>query len=441
MDPHPAPHHHPPTPSPALVALPLAPARPLLPAYTDPALAFSPYPPRPRLKRSHVSEDPPLAPSVQSLDYPPAVVCQPAPGRDSSWGTHLRGRSAGSSLDPIKEWPAAEDGLGLHFGPGAPRPPATSRDDDSAPRATKRLRVAPDHEAFERLTLAGAAGSNTPVAPSQFASLPVAPAPSSRPFTPGPRPTAPPLPVAPLPAAFPPPLALAPGSSPTSRTVSLPAAPPTSPVTASPTLALAPAPPVGTGGLPTVPWAQSAFFRPPPQSPRLADADEQSPPTEEVMMLPATGSIDLSPHRVYVASLDDDDDEEDDVSGGGGDAPVAINPLAVRAATTAGGADLPAALVARLRREAERAHRGEVVLYRPPASFHDLGAGEDEGGGASGGGSARGRALREQREQREHSWAEFERAREREEALHDADIQADAAAGTDGDGMDVDMEL
>ncbi|BGP42342.1 hypothetical protein JCM10449v2_006347 [Rhodotorula kratochvilovae] len=439
MESHP-PHHHPPTPSPSLLPLPLSPYPPPplsapLPAYTDPALALnlSPYPPRPRLKRSHASADSPAASfSASESAAPAAVVVQPAPGHES-WGAHLRGRSAGSSLDPIKEWPAAEAadgagaGLGLQFGGDAARP-AAGRDDQEPPRrATKRLRVAPDHEAFERLSLASPAGGNAvagaPLA-SSFHALALQQAPSY-PFAAPPRPAGAQLPAPPLPHAFPAPISLplAPSSSPTTRTTSLPAAPPTSPVSSSFPAPVGP-PAAGTG-LPTVPWAQSAFFR--AGEPALQRGQEEQ---EEVTMLPARGSIDLSPHRVYVASLDDDSPPPSPSPPAAAE-PVAINPLALRLTGVAEG--LPAALLARLKKEAERATRGEVVLYRPPPNFHALGVGEDGEG-------ARARALRERRERREESWAEFERMREREEALHDAEaLEADEEAIAEG--MDVEMEL
>ncbi|GAA5910120.1 hypothetical protein JCM8208_000962, partial [Rhodotorula glutinis] len=110
-----------------------------------------------------------------------------------------------------------------------------------------------------------------------------------------------------------------------------------------------------------------------------------------------------------------------------------INPLAVRAAALEG---LPASLVANLRREADKAQRGELVLYRPPPSLHALGSG--------------GRVEQEARERREESWREYEVMREREEAVHDAGDDDDGAVGDGADmeqdeamqGMeDVEMEL
>ncbi|GAA5842083.1 hypothetical protein JCM9279_002781 [Rhodotorula babjevae] len=464
---------HPPPPP---LSAPLAAATntdPLVSALHPPA-----YPARPRLKRVHASADTHTRTSTLNAQLAEAAaVVQPPPPPSGQgqpqgppWSAHLRQRSTSSNLDPIKESAAEADpqgaatspdratwatrstgeGLGLDFG-AARQPLAGGRvqdDDGNEPPRRKRIRLAPDHEAFGRLSLA---------VPSPSPSS-AEPAPAFLPHPPAPYPVAPPhLPSTsqPLPssgagafsaAAVPPPHHFAspparqrtPSSPLAGGASSLPAAPPTSPVTAA-----APPPAAGTGGLPTVPWGQSAFF--PSATAAVAgtgaapgdegmDADEH-----EVTMLPASGSVDLSPHRIYVASLSPSPPSSPVSTS----APLTssttsspepkINPLAVRAAALEG---LPASLVAHLRREADKAQRGELVLYRPPPSIHALGAG--------------GRAEQEAREKRDASWREYEVMREREEAVHDAGDEEDAVGGGEAEmeqdesmqGMeDVEMEL
>jgi len=461
---------------------------PLAATTTDPlvsALHPPAYPARPRLKRAHASADTHTRTSTLNAQLAEAAaVVQPPPPpsgqgqpQGPAWSAHLRQRSTSSNLDPIKEsaaeadpqaagtspdratWAASgAEGLGLDFG-GERQPPAGGRaqgDDGDEPPRRKRIRLAPDHEAFGRLSLA---------VPSPSPSS-AEPAPAFLPHAPTPYPAAPslhPTTSQPLPSsgagafsavAVPPPHHFAspparqrtPSSPLAGGASTLPAAPPTSPVTAA-----APPPAAGTGGLPTVPWGQSAFFPSAAASAGVGaavgnegmDADEH-----EVTMLPASGSIDLSPHRVYVASLSPsppsspkDDPAPLPFSSSSSSPPTSpphpepkINPLAVRAAALEG---LPASLVAHLRREADKAQRGELVLYRPPPSLHALGSGL-------------GRAEQEARDRRDESWREFEVMREREEAVHDAGDDEDEAVGGEADMEqdeamqameDVEMEL
>ncbi|TNY17946.1 hypothetical protein DMC30DRAFT_82189 [Rhodotorula diobovata] len=478
---HFAPPPHPPSTAPPPFSAPLAACDrpdPLAVAALD-----QPYPPRPRLKRAHASADTHTRTSIANPanadpDGPaaPAAVVQPAPAQQQAWSAHLRQRSTGSNLDPIKEsaaeadpWAAAAalasdepsyaggGGLGLDFG-GVDGARTTARhgareDDGDEPPRRKRIRLAPDHEAFGRLSLAVPSPTSGPGSPPAF--HPVhAPSPhSSAPaVAPSLRPTVQPLPSSgagafsasssSAPLHFPPPSApfplhqRTPSSPLAGHAPSLPAAPPTSPVSAAAGAAAARGAGIATGGLPTVPWSQSAFFG-------RAGAEGDAAQDHEVTMLPASGSVDLSPHRVYVASLSPSPSppssphvRDELPSLETGRRPSAsplptINPLAVRAAALEG---LPPTLVASLRREAEKAQRGELVLYRPPPSLQALSSrGEGEGEGES-----------EARRRRDESWREFERAREREEARHDARGEEDdyigggVGVGAGEGGMDED---
>ncbi|GAA5930668.1 hypothetical protein JCM3775_003838 [Rhodotorula graminis] len=465
-----------PAPPPPLSAPLAATSNPLASALHPPA-----YPTRPRLKRAHASADTHTRTSTlnDQLADAAAAVVQPAPppsapqGQGAAWSAHLRQRSTSSNLDPIKESAAEADpqahalspdraswstrggggggeGLGLDFG-GAPQPPRQEDDGDEPPRR-KRIRLAPDHEAFGRLSLAVPSPSSSAAEPAP-AFLPHAPTPY--PLAPPPLPTtSQPLPssgagafsaaAVPPPHHFasPPPRQRTPSSPLAGEASSLPAAPPTSPVTA----AAGVAPPhaaSGTGGLATVPWGQSAFFPSAAAAAAVSGAtgagDGMDADEHEVTMLPASGSVDLSPHRIYVASLSPSppSSPKDDAAPLPFDSPSAsssssppqqpkINPLAVRAAALEG---LPASLVANLRREADKAQRGELVLYRPPPSLHALGSG--------------GTKEQEARERRAESWREFEVMREREEAVHDAgDDEAEMEQDDAMQGMeDVEMEL
>ncbi|GJN92343.1 hypothetical protein Rhopal_005373-T1 [Rhodotorula paludigena] len=483
---HPAPH--PLTPSPAFESLPPHPLSAPLPSYAHPQ---QPAAPRPRLKRSHGSTStlppssadspsPRLAPALPVVAPAPTPADAPAAPWSSVGGAHLRTRSSSSTLDPIKEWPHAEldgtapvasqpqpvpvsqpGGLGLQLDGAAGGVWASpGRDeDDEGRRTAKRRRVAPDHEAFGRMSLASPLGVTSPGLPSPTApptlpqnsggylpsvpiganaqQLPTPPSIVSSSRAPALTPLHVPSAAAPpsLPAGSPLPLHLQQrdvrsplSSSPTLPSASLPAAPPTSPVASAHGGARAPN--GGAGQLPTVPWSQSAFF---PAAPPAAASDSSRPAADadaeeeddEIEMRPAAGSWDLDPHRVYVASLSDDDEDCDPPHAQGqGHEPLAVNPLALRAAKSAGG--LPEKLVERLRREAEKAQRGSLILYR----------GSEKSGGE--GGSLEGRRERDEREERRReSWREFERAREMEERGHDADGEE----AVDDGGMDVDMEL
>ncbi|GAA5908383.1 hypothetical protein JCM8208_006177, partial [Rhodotorula glutinis] len=377
-----------PHPPPPPLSAPLAAAtttNPLAVALHPPA-----YPARPRLKRAHASADTHTRTSTLNDQLAEAAaVVQPAPPpsgqgqpQGAAWSAHLRQRSTSSNLDPIKEsaaeadpqahglsperasWAARGDGgggggegLGLDFG-GARQPSRPQGDDGDEPPRRKRIRLAPDHEAFGRLSLAVPSPSPSSAEPAP-AFLPNAP--TSYPVAPPLLPTtSQPLPSSGAGAfsavAVPPPHHFAspptrqrtPSSPLAGGASSLPAAPPTSPVTAA-------AAPLLTGGLPTVPWGLSAFFPSATAAPSGAAAggDGMDADEHEVTMLPASGSIDLSPHRVYVASLSPsppsspkDDRAPLPFASSSSSAPVPqpkINPLAVRAAALEG---LPASLVA-----------------------------------------------------------------------------------------------
>ncbi|BGP02248.1 hypothetical protein RTBOTA2_004999 [Rhodotorula toruloides] len=459
--PAPQPHTHPPTPSPQLSALP-SPPHP--PAFTAPLAStshaaqpfFSPplNPSRPRLKRSH-----PTAHSA--LPSGPTPAPQPVPTSPTGGASplsHARTRSTSSNaslstLEPIKEWPGAEgegtSSLGLNLGV---QQKSRVEDDGTLERAPKRVRVAPDHEAFGRLSLSTAAGG--PASPTTLTYSPLSTVPSTlpTPFTTGGAPPPTPLllntshlpPSTLTPVSFPPsapssaasssfhPQPHAPSSSPPISAPSLPAAPPTSPVQSASTSGLrSPIRGAGAGtSLPTVPWSQSSFISPPP--PPTSLATEQAGQAEEIDMRSASSSWPTGPHTIYVSSLDSDSDTE-------APAPVKeveVNPLALR-----GGTDDPASrlLLSKLHEAAHSSSSsaGELILYRPPPSFAPpppLSSPEPELEAES----AKSRILRERRAKRtSDEWGEFVRMREREEAMHDFGDEEEPAV-VEEDGMEMD---
>ncbi|BGP57269.1 hypothetical protein JCM8202_002846 [Rhodotorula sphaerocarpa] len=333
-------------------------------------------PARPRLKRSHPSESaagsssldvaqPIAVPVAASPTAPPTGAIAWANGALGAQHTRAGALEPISEADSLLEHGGAGGALGLDFaGRTTPAPPGNSTSAgasagaDEPPRAIKRIRVAPDHEAFGRLSL-----DRTSVEP------PAAPSAAASAYSQGRSPTSPhsslpphllrqpsqPLPTPPLgahsafPSAFPTPngprssftgrrpdtppaLAVPPPthafSSPTFASAAVPSAPPTSPVQASgaaprsaksqyPGLVPSLSPPSNPNGvLPTVPWSQSAFFASPPThsiSPPTSSAPiAPSPRADEIEMGAAdAASWDLDPHRIYVASLDDDDQVEE----------------------------------------------------------------------------------------------------------------------------------
>ncbi|BGP10294.1 hypothetical protein OF846_003876 [Rhodotorula toruloides] len=461
--PVPQPHTHPPTPSPNLTALP-SPPHPHPPPFTAPLASTShaaqsffsppPTPSRPRLKRSHPT-------THSALPSGPTPAPQPVPTSPTGGASplsHARTRSTSSNaslstLEPIKEWPGAEgDGtssLGLNLGV---QTKSWVDDDGTLERAPKRVRIAPDHEAFGRLSLSTAAG--VPASPTTLTYSPLSTVPSTlpTPFTNGRAPPPTPLllntshlpPSTLAPVSFPPagpssstsssfhPPPHAPCSSPPISAPSLPAAPPTSPVqsTSAASGLRSPSLPSGSGGtsLPTVPWSQSSFISPPLPSPTSLET-EQAGQAEEIDMRPASSSWPTGPHTIYVSSLDSDSDNE---------APtpvkeVEVNPLALR-----GGKDDPASrlLLSKLHEAAHSSSSaGELILYRPPPSFAPpppSSSPEPEGE------SAKDRILRERRQKRtSDEWGEFVRMREREEAMHDFGDE-DETVGVEEDGMEMD---
>ncbi|EGU11636.1 Minus agglutinin [Rhodotorula toruloides ATCC 204091] len=325
-------------------------------------------------------------------------------------------------------------------------------DDGTLERAPKRVRVAPDHEAFGRLSLSTAAGG--PASPTTLTYSPLSTVPSTlpTPFTTGGAPPPTPLllntshlpPSTLTPVSFPPsapssaasssfhPQPHAPSSSPPISAPSLPAAPPTSPVQSASTSGLrSPIRGAGAGtSLPTVPWSQSSFISPPP--PPTSLATEQAGQAEEIDMRSASSSWPTGPHTIYVSSLDSDSDTE-------APAPVKeveVNPLALR-----GGTDDPASrlLLSKLHEAAHSSSSsaGELILYRPPPSFAPpppLSSPEPELEAES----AKSRILRERRAKRtSDEWGEFVRMREREEAMHDFGDEEEPAV-VEEDGMEMD---
>ncbi|BGP34273.1 hypothetical protein JCM10296v2_006088 [Rhodotorula toruloides] len=454
--PAPQPHTHPPTPSPNLTSLP-SPPHP--PPFTAPLASTShaaqPFfsPPltqsRPRLKRSH-----PTAHSA--LPSGPTPATQPVPTSPTGGASplsHARTRSTSSNtslstLEPIKEWPGAEgDGtssLGLNLGV---QPKSWVDNDGTLERAPKRVRVAPDHEAFGRLSLSTAAGG--PASPTSLTYSPLSTVPSTlpTPFTNGRAPPPTPLllntshlpPSTLAPVSFPPSVPSssasssfhsqphAPSSSPPISAPSLPAAPPTSPVQSSSASGLR-SPSFSSGGgtsLPTVPWSQSSFISPPPPLPT-----EEPGQAEESDMRPASSSWSTGPHTIYVSSLDSDSDTEPPSPA----KEVEVNPLALR-----GGTDDPASrlLLSKLHEAAHSSSSaGELILYRPPPSFAPpppSSSPEPEGE------SAKDRILRERRQKRtSDEWGEFARMREREEAMQDDGDEDETVGVEEEDGMEMD---
>ncbi|GAA5982177.1 hypothetical protein JCM11641_000611 [Rhodosporidiobolus odoratus] len=415
-----------------------------LPSHPQPLLA-----PRPNLKRS--------VPTCSS-SAPLSLACSPpAPHAGANNPLHLRTRSSSSSLDPIAEWPLAEtdssattaSSAGLGLSGIDDRYPRLREEEQDRPRV-KRARLAPDHEALARLSLASPL-----VAAPTYVQLPATPLVSSfsPPVSP---PVSPPCP-APLPSLHldiytanplqPP----HPPSSPSASTY--PAAPPTSPVTtAHSRTALSSAHPTSTnrhGGLPETPQFPSPFFSPtlsPPPSAAAAAAhctsaplpvdvsgllDGPPPPPitlpaqprekrwhkededgeEEVEMRPAKGSWDLDPHRIYVASLSDDDEhDDDDDDDDASTTAVQVNSLALKRHHPPhhkrGGSlpsPLPTSVLSCLWADPSAtgpgsgsAAAGSLILYRPPprpAFPGALGSAESpipRGGQGPGGGGGRG---------------------------------------------------
>ncbi|GAA5954991.1 hypothetical protein JCM8115_005589 [Rhodotorula mucilaginosa] len=354
-------------------------------------------PPRPRLKRSHPTE-PTAADDIGSgLSLPPQPIAVPVAASPTAlptgaivaapWSTARGGGGGGTGLDPIHELAELQqdnlglpDGLALGLdlsgsGSGQGRGGGGDVGDIGADaaaerRAAKRIRVAPDHEAFGRLSLDRPPTSPTtsplpaqtfPAGPSSPQSavpphllrqpsqpLPTPPLGSLSAFAPSPV-TSNPLRSPPRqqfinssPPAPQPPTQHAAFSSPTLTSASLPSAPPTSPVQPaafpggptraadgfSPPLAVNAHPPGSGGVLPTVPWGQSTFFSPPPPPgppapaapsvqnisppPPVPAQPFSAPPAGEIEMGSANASSwDLDPHRIYVASLEDEEEGGD----------------------------------------------------------------------------------------------------------------------------------
>lgn len=361
-------------------------------------------PPRPRLKRSHPSEPPTAADHTGSSSHPlpppPQPIAVPVAASPTAlptgaivaapWSTLSAAARGGTGLDPIHELAEREQDGNLGLAPPPPHPDGLALgldlgggDDagDIGPdaaaerRAAKRIRVAPDHEAFGRLSLdrlsptsptsplpaqtflAAPASPQSAVPPHLLRQpsqpLPTPPLGSLSAFAPSPSFPSSPTSANPLrspprqlinsPPSAPPPTHAA-FSSPTLASASLPSAPPTSPVqpaafpgapTApaqgfSPPLVNAHTPPSGV--LPTVPWGQSTFFSPPPPAPPptatatptvhnisppppLSSASQpfSAPPVDEIEMGSANASSwDLDPHRIYVASLEDEEEGDAD---------------------------------------------------------------------------------------------------------------------------------
>lgn len=356
-------------------------------------------PPRPRLKRSHPSE-PTAADDIGALSLPPppqpiAVPVAASPTAlptgaivAAPWSTLSAARGGGTGLDPIHELAELQgqdnlglaspppDGLALGLdlsGQGGGGADAGDLGADAAVerRAAKRIRVAPDHEAFGRLSLDRLSPTTSPTSPLPAQLFPAGPSPSPQSAVPPhllrqpsqPLPTPPlgsvsafPSPVTSNPLRSPPrqfinssapappaPTQHAAFSSPTLASASLPSAPPTSPVQpaafpgaptasvegfSSPLVVNAHTP--GSGVLPTVPWGQSTFFSPAPPpttapvppavhnisppAPVPAQPFSAQPPSsvDEIEMGSANASSwDLDPHRIYVASLEDEEDAAD----------------------------------------------------------------------------------------------------------------------------------
>ncbi|GAA6028946.1 hypothetical protein JCM8097_001519 [Rhodosporidiobolus ruineniae] len=500
MDP-PQAHHHPPTPQPTslplpTLSIPLPPSQPypLHPgASTAPLPSYHPsptplQPPRPRLKRSHPTTSSDRSSSSSSSDdrLQALVASPPAPSLAqvaSANALHARARSSSSSLDPIKEWPSAEaspySGLGMDL--GAPNPRRGSADDEAGqgggadrPRAVKRMRLAPDHDALARLSLSspavGMGGTNgqLPTPPLWTNSAQAGAYPSAVPSFPqqvAPQPPSSPLPLshqsALLPSAFPPPRgsSLEPPSSPSSSSFfpPVPAAPPTSPVNATarglfPSSSL---PGGGAGGaasgvptsqhLPERPLFPSAFFSPDlpsSSSPAVSSSalfgapeQEVQAEAEEVDMRPPAAQWDIDPHRVYVASLDDDEDEAPNSEKEG----AVVNPLALHSASSSSA--LPPAVLSSLRASssnpsgASNPQAGSLILYRPPPAFPGaLGSSASPSTLPS---EPEGARERVRRERKEREWEEYRRRAEREERGHDEAAQGEEGEG-EGEGMDLD---
>ncbi|GAA5867066.1 hypothetical protein JCM3774_004376 [Rhodotorula dairenensis] len=366
----------------------------MAPVFASPSAPITvPPPSRPRLKRSHPSE--PTAadvssgsssggaphPHPQPIAVPVAASPTALPTGALPWSSAQSALLRPSALDPIHELAelapqnplhepiprlvgsgngvhAAGGGLGLDLSGTA----ACSRSTGTDERATKRIRVAPDHEAFGRLSLdrpASASMSPTNAFSSQLlpTSSPLSPTTTTTTTSSPPQSAVPPhlrrQPSQPLPtpplgtsSSFPPPpppptaaaatarsFASPPAvtsphapthtfSSPTLASASLPLAPPTSPVqpaavpvaTASIPTAAGFSPPLvnsfqsGTGVLPTVPWGQSSFFSTPPAPATVPTAAGVAAPATATATptapAPTTGEIEMGAANASSWDLD-----------------------------------------------------------------------------------------------------------------------------------------
>ncbi|GAA6011292.1 hypothetical protein JCM11491_006786 [Sporobolomyces phaffii] len=334
-----------------------------LPGSESPA-AWTPALARPRLKRAHSSTASPAAPHNS-----PSEPLSPA--LPSSTVSPL----ADSPLDVIQELPQAET-----LAASASSDPPPPRTDEDRPTRAKRRRVAPDHDAFSRLSL-----NYSPI-PSNSTH------PDPHPLT---SPTLPTFPTVP----------------PTSPDF-LPAHSSVSPPNFAP-LHAAPLPPP---------------FRPPA---RLAATND---PVEVEMSPTGQSSWDLDRHRIYVASLSDDDDGDDDDDGLDPEARrkededarerFRLNSLissGLPPALLAQGPAHPAVAPSRRRRDLEG---GALILYQPPPALKNPAGPVQVGSEGRADESRVERLRREERERaREEEFREFRRESERIEADHDDDDQ------------------
>ncbi|GAA5940727.1 uncharacterized protein JCM15063_006343 [Sporobolomyces koalae] len=280
------------------------------PAGSSPPTSWASLP-RPRLKRAHSSSAPP-APPANSPQEPlsPALASatlSPQPPFGTTSNSNLshellvsnQARIHNNALEIIPEVPQAEVPLVTSRAPTRapsepPHAPMTTADESDRPRKSKRRRVAPDHEAFGRLSL------NYAPIPSNSRSHPFfVPASSTSPpdrgvASPLTSPTFPSFPCPTVPPTSP---DFLPSHPPhlTSMSLSSPISPPSfSPLSSFPTV---------PSGLPT----SGATVEPP------VPVSESS---AEIEMSRGPSSWDLDPHRIYVASLSasSSDTEEEDLS-------------------------------------------------------------------------------------------------------------------------------
>ncbi|GAA5959805.1 hypothetical protein JCM3765_000108 [Sporobolomyces pararoseus] len=382
--------------------------------------------PRPRLKRAHSSGQPPAPPnnspqgplspalhtavlnssSSSSPHYSASLTATSDPASSNISAGIPINRSRNGSLEIIQEVPQAETLATspplIGFSNGST---VRQEEQEDRPSKSKRRRIAPDHEAFARLSL-----NYSPI-PSNSTSTPFLSTPPSHSSA--------------VSSAF----LSSPLTSPTQP--SFPSVPPTSPdflpshphsfqqtsispPNSSPLYAAT----TSSFTSSTIPAVSSAF------TPTSMSSSEAEPEIE----MNAQSSWDLDPHRIYVASLSDDEDEVTEARRKKEEEEKAEEQFRLNS-LVANGLPAPSLMLDKRRKQ-----DGALILYQPPPKLLGVNGGPKDETRVE-------RIRREERERKkEEEFQEFRRESERIEADDLGGIDDQAGMEVE-DGMEMEMEL